>query len=98
METKSAFVRSDSAVELNAEPTVYLNFALIINPRYAECDQSFRLDDSFKNRIVPIFRVFREYWSEGVQYFLYRLVKFAFTWIAFNNGLVNFVYVLLCCL
>ncbi|MNI01034.1 hypothetical protein D3C73_538560 [compost metagenome] len=97
METKSTFVRSDSAVELNAETTVYLNIALIVNPRYAESDQSFWLNDSFKNRIVAVFRVFREYWSEGVQYFFYSLVKFAFTWISLNNGLVNFVYVLLCC-
>ncbi len=41
-------VGSDRAVELNAEATVYLNFAVTVGPRYAEFDNALRLYETLK--------------------------------------------------
>ena len=41
METQAALIRTDGRVELNSETSVYLRFAVIVNPRNTEGDLSF---------------------------------------------------------
>ena len=43
METKSALVRTDGAVELYSVALVYLNLAIVIYPGYTEGYDSLRL-------------------------------------------------------
>ena len=44
METQSAFVRADGAVELNTVTKVRLDFSLVINPSDTESEDTVRLD------------------------------------------------------
>lgn len=60
METQTAFVRADSAVELYAITDVNLYFTVIVNPRNAECDDTLRLNKTldkfclFKLRMLVV--------------------------------------------
>ena len=49
METDAAFVGANGGVELDAETAVDLDFAIVIDPRYAEDDLSFGLDDALED-------------------------------------------------
>ncbi len=49
MKTDAAFVGANGGVELDAETAVDLDFAVVIDPRYAEDDLSFGLDDPLKD-------------------------------------------------
>ena len=40
METNAAFVGTNGIVKLNTISDVYMNFALVVSPRHAECDDS----------------------------------------------------------
>ena len=47
VETQSAFVRADSAVELNSVTDVHLYLSLIVDPWNAERDDALRFNDAF---------------------------------------------------
>lgn len=91
METKTALVWSDSAVELYSVAFVNLYNAIIIDPRNAEGDDPFRLDHTFKNgeSAVFFFVLFNDNF-EGIQDFLDSLMEFRFTGILGNYSCVNF--------
>jgi len=57
VEAQPAFVRSESAIHLDAETAVDLNLAFIINPRDAELNHALRLDDAFEDFAVAILLV-----------------------------------------
>lgn len=48
MEVQFVFVRIDGVVELYVEFMVYLNFVLIIDLRYVECNDMFRFNQLFQ--------------------------------------------------
>ena len=56
METKSALVRSDRAVELDAEAAVDVDLSLIILPRNTELDGTLRLDQGVHDTFSDQFR------------------------------------------
>ncbi len=49
MESDTALIRSDRAVELHAESSVHVNIAGVVYPRYSENDLSLRLYYSAEN-------------------------------------------------
>ena len=49
METQTAFVRADSAVELNAVTEVSLNFTFIVYPSHTECEDTIGFYDTFND-------------------------------------------------
>ena len=49
METETAFVRTDSAVELYTITEVGLNLTLVVNPSYTESEDTIGLYDALDN-------------------------------------------------
>ena len=49
METESALVRSDSAVELDTVAEVGLDLTVVVDPSHAESEDTVRLDKPFDN-------------------------------------------------
>ena len=82
MEAQTALVGSDGAVELNAEAAVYSDVALVVNPRNAELDDSFRLDDAFEDAHLDIFGMLFDDRLEGFENLCHCLMKFRLIWIA----------------
>ena len=60
MEAQSALVGADGAVHLDAETTVDLNVALIVEPGHAEHDDALGLDNSFEQTRGLIFGMFAQ--------------------------------------
>ena len=91
METKTTLIRSDSAVKLYTISLVYLNNALVIYPWNAEGNDSFRLYKTLqKGHAAVFFFIFVNYDLQGIQNFLYCLVKFRLTWILCYDSFVYF--------
>ena len=82
METDTALVRSDSAVELNTEAAVNANVALIVNPGYAEHDLTLRFNKTVNDACLQPFRVLFHYRFDGVKNFLNCLMEFRLIGIA----------------
>ena len=57
METQTALVRTDGAVELYTVTEVHLYLALIIHPWHTESDDALRLHDAFDNACALELRV-----------------------------------------
>ncbi len=57
LETKSAFVRSDCAVELASPAAVGVGVALIVSPYNSECEHSFRLSHTIEKVSLFILRM-----------------------------------------
>ena len=55
IETETAFVRADGRIELDAVAAIDTDDAFVVNPRNAEDDRAFRLDDPFQNGFRLIF-------------------------------------------
>ena len=60
MKSETALIRTDCTVELNAVSGIDVNLTVIINPRYTELDLSFRIDQTFQQRIAS------ELWLIGI--------------------------------
>ena len=78
MEAEAALVRSDGAVEFHTVPAVHLNLALVIDPRHAEQDGSFRFHDPFQNRVVFILGIRGQNRFDRAEHFLNGLDEFFF--------------------
>ena len=79
MKTQPALVGADCAVHLNTKSAINMEAALIVPPRNAKHDHSFRLDDAMQDFLMPIFGVLFENNRKRVDYFLYRLVELGFS-------------------
>ena len=70
---------------------VYLNIAVVINPRYTERNDSFRFNETFQNgEFSVLFFIFVNYYFQGIQNFFYCLMKFRFSWILCHDSCINF--------
>ena len=56
METDAALVGADGAVHLHTETAVDLHVSIIVQPRNAENDHTFRLRDAFKDLLIDQIR------------------------------------------
>ena len=95
MESDTALVRSDSAVELNSVTTVNLNSAVIVDPSNSEHDLTLRLYDSLKNLLLDKLRVYRKCRCDRVKEFIYCLVKFRLVSIPCHNLLHETIKILI---
>lgn len=80
MEAEAALVWSDGAVEFHTVSAVHLNLALVIDPRHAEQDGSFRFHDPFQNRVVFILGIRSQNRFDRAEHFLNGLDEF-FSWL-----------------
>lgn len=93
LETETALVGSDRAVELNAEATVYLNFAVTVGPRYAEFDNALRLYETLKKTGFLILGMLFDNGFKGFENLFNSLKKLGFVRIALLNLRKNFLNV-----
>ena len=76
METQTAFVRTDGAVELHTVTRVDVHLAFVVYPRHAECYHALRLHHAFYQFDTLKFRVFVVFFLYGKQHFLHCLQIF----------------------
>lgn len=79
VETQTAFVGTDRAVELNAVAQVGLNFAFVVHPRYAEGEDTIRLYEALNDLGFLELRMLVVNFLDGLEYFAYGLQVFVFT-------------------
>src|SRR5699024_9811391 len=75
MESQSAFVRSNSAVELASVSTVYMRNTVVICPGNTESKHSVWLNHSFQKSCFLVFRMFVDYYFQRFENFLNGLYK-----------------------
>ena len=96
MEAEAALVRSDGAVEFHTVPAVHLNLALVIDPRHAEQDGSFRFHDPFQNRVVFILGIRGQNRFNCAEHFLNGLDEFFFVAMLGLNQVEHALGICLC--
>ena len=67
MQAQATLVGADGAVELHAEAAVDLNLAVIVDPRHAEHDDAFGLDDALEEGCLLVFRMGLDDRLQGLQ-------------------------------
>ena len=87
METQTAFIRTDRGIEFHTVSAVDLHFAIVIHPRYAEDDLTFRLNDPLEDSVFDIFRVLLCYWLQRSEYFGHCLNEFLVVRIALDHAI-----------
>ncbi len=85
MEAQTAFVGANGAAHLHAETAVYMNFALIVLPGYAEGNHAFRLDNAFQNLLFLKFRMCFQHRNNAFQNLGYRVLELRLVRVAFCN-------------
>ncbi|MNC70695.1 hypothetical protein D3C75_1215320 [compost metagenome] len=93
METDASFVGTNSAVELNAKPPVDLYAAGIVHPWHAEGYAAFRLDQTFKNTMLPVAGMSGQYRNECIQNFFDSLMEFPFMRVPGDHLIINSLYI-----
>ena len=84
--TEAALVRTDCAVELNAETAVDPYSAFVVYPRYTELNHSFRLDQPLKKTCFFIFGMLVDDNGQRLQNLFHRLLEFGLVGITFFDG------------
>ena len=85
MQSDTALVRTDRGIELDTEAAVYLNLALVVHPRNAEYNLSFRLDDTIKNACLNEIGALFNYGLERLEHLGHCLNKLGLAGVSFLN-------------
>ena len=88
MEAKTALVRANCTIHLNAESTIYVKLTFIIIPWNTELNDALSLDHGTDYR--EIFRVGLDNWAEAVEDFFHCLMELRLVWISCNYAVVHF--------
>ena len=91
MEAQTTLVRSKGAVHLDAITAIDLNLSFVINPRNAELNHPFRLDEALEDFAVPIFLVPLNGRFDGFEDFGYRLKELRLIRIASFDNFEDFL-------
>ncbi|CAI8946165.1 hypothetical protein EMIT0P258_70224 [Pseudomonas sp. IT-P258] len=83
METQATLVRADCAVHLDAETTIDLDLALIVDPRHAKHHRTLRLADALQDAGGQVMRIGFKKRPQGTQDFFDSLVKLGLIRVAF---------------
>ena len=75
VETQTAFVRADGRAHLNTVAAVDLNLAFVVHPSDAEHNHTFRFNNTLKQALLGVFRVFRQKRIQTHEYFFNSLVE-----------------------
>ena len=92
VETQTAFVRTDSGVELHAVTEVRLHFALVINPRHAEREDTVGFNHTLHDLSCLKLGVLVVHLFNRLQHFLYCLQILCFTRMFRSQLLHNVLY------
>lgn len=79
MKTDSALVRPKCGVELNPEPPVDLDLALVVHPGHAEDDLTLWFADPLDERVFGVTGMFGYHAPEALENLAHCLVKLVFT-------------------
>ncbi len=79
MKPDPALVRPECGVELNPEPPVDLDLALVVHPGHAEDDLTLRFADPLDERVFGVTGMFGYHAPEALQDLAHGLVKLVFT-------------------
>ena len=82
METDTAFIRTDRIIELYTITEVGLHLAFVVHPRYAESEDTVRLDDTFNDFGLLKFGMLVVNLFDRFEDFAYCLQVFALTRVA----------------
>ena len=82
MKAHPAFVGAKRRVELHPEAAIDLDLSLVVCPRNAKNDLSFRLADPLDQRQIEVMGVFGHHAPQAFQHFVHGLVKFRLAGIA----------------
>ena len=74
VKSKTAFVGSNGAIKLDAEATVHLSYAFVVNPWDSEVNQTLWLNHPFNDG--DVLWIFFQYRFQRFQHFFHRLVEF----------------------
>ena len=96
VETKSAFVRTDSRVELNTVTTVYLNLSITVNPRNTEANHAFWLSNASQNIFFDVFWMFFKYRFQSAKELFNSLKEFRFMAVASFYGFESALDIFFC--
>jgi len=75
VEAQAAFVRADGGAHLNAVAAVDLDLAFVVHPSDAEHNHALRLNNTLKQALLGVFRVFRQKRIQTHEYFFNGLVE-----------------------
>ncbi|MNZ94359.1 hypothetical protein D3C78_1134640 [compost metagenome] len=82
VEAQAALVRADGAAHLYAEATVDVHPALVIDPRYAEQDGAFGLDDTVDDAGFEVARVGLQERPQAAQHLFHCLMELGLIGVA----------------
>src|SRR5699024_5670833 len=91
MEAQPALVRSQSRVELHTESAIDLDDDGRTSPRYAEDDLPLRFAQTLERREFQVFGVLVHDRAQGIEDFLYRLVKLRLSGIALEHSVEDWL-------
>ena len=92
MQTQTALIRSDRAVELYTETTVYLHIARVVYPRNTELNLTLRLNQTLQNCLFAVLLLMRfHYRTQRLQNLFDRLMELRFARVLCNNLLNHFI-------
>ena len=96
MEAEAALVRSDGAVEFHAVSAVHLDLPLVVDPRHAEQDGSFRFNDPFQNRVIFVLGIRGQDRFDRAEHFLNSLDEFFFVTVLGSDQVEYALGICLC--
>ena len=91
MEAQAALVGAERRVELNAEAAVDLDVSGVVDPRHAEDDLPFGLDQALQKTVLGVLRLLLDHRHERVENLAHGLVEFEVAAVACDNLLVDFL-------
>ena len=89
VEPQAALIGADCGVELDTEPTVDLDLALVVNPGHTELDNPLRLYHPVDNTCLNDVRALGDYRLQGLQDLFDGLQKLRLIGIAFADGVID---------
>ena len=94
VETGAAFVAPDCTVELNSPCAVHMDLMCIVLPGYREGVNAFRLDETLKDRILPVdLFIGVNDRTNGFKSLLHRLQEFRLIRIPLGSHLQHFIHI-----
>ena len=95
METKTALVRTDSGIKLNAEAAVYLYFTVIVDPAYTEHNSALGLYHTVNDTCLNEIRALLYNGLNCLKNFLYCLKKLRLICVSACNSCINVCKILI---
>ena len=96
VETQTALIGADRAVELDAETAVHLDLAAVIHPGDSKLNETFRLNKTLDNAVFLVLRVLLDNALEAFQDLHDRLMELRLAGVAGQHSIIYSLQVLVC--